>query len=362
MFYIQRHWKIKWKIKFPLLFKIIAIIVILLLIAVSAFIFQKKRLSKQKEALALEEPQQQKEDKPIMVRVEQPKREDFEDTLPAMGSIKGYIELDLKFEINGVIKEFRFKNGEMVKKGDVIAMVDQSEFLVKLQYAKLQLEKHEKLYEIGAIAEAKLKEVKLEEKLARIELRKTKLKASFDGMVNNKKAEDGQFVTINDRIATFSTIEEVVAEVGIIERDIGKIKLGQRAVVRVDAAYPNIEFAGIVDNISSSFEGKSRTLNVRVKVPNQKQLLLPGMFARVVIYIYEEKNALVIPTIALNKQKGEYSVFTVGKDETAEEKKVKLAYLATEKAVIESGLTGDELLIVGADGKLEAGNKVKIQK
>lgn len=358
MFYVQGHGKPR----FSSLFKIITLIVILVLIAVPVFIFQKKRLLKQKEVVSLEEAQQQKENKPIIVKTAQAKREHFEDTLPAMGTIKGYIELDLKFEINGVVKEFRFKNGEMVKKGDLIAVLDQSEALVKLQYAKLQLEKHEKLYEIGAIAEAKLKEVKLEEKLARIELEKTELKAPFDGVVNNRKADDGQFVTINDRIATFSSIEEVVAEVGIIERDIGKIKLGQRVVVMADAAHPNIEFAGVIDNIASSFEGKSRTLNVRIRVPNRKQLLLSGMFTRVVIYIYEEDNALVIPAMALRKQKGEYSVLIVGQDETAEEKKVELAYLATEKAVIKSGLSEDELLIVEADGKLEAGNKVKIQK
>lgn len=336
--------------------------IIIILLLISRFILSKKQEAaslKQITAVPTEELPPKKESRPVIVKAVQVKREDFEDTLPVMGTIRGYIEVDLKFGINGVIEEFKFKNGEKVKKGELIAALEQKDALVKHQYIQLKLAEHEKLYEIGAIAEIKLKEIRLEEELARLELEKTSLKAPFNGVINNREGEKGRFVTINDRVAAFSSIDEVVAEVGIIEKDMEKIKPGQKGIVKVDA-YPNFEFAGLVDNISSSFEGKSRTLAVRIKVPNQKELLLPGMFARVVIYIYEKSQALVIPAMALEKKAGDYSVFVVDKNEMVEERKVKVEYRSAESAVIESGLNEGETVIVEKEGELKAGERVKI--
>lgn len=336
--------------------------VILIIVAAAGFLKfisikkQKALISKTVSSPQLE---MSKEMNMPLVKVALVTKEDFQDVLPSMGTIRGYIEVDLKFEINGMIEKFNFKDGDKVGKGDIIAALDQRDVIVKYNYAELKLEEHEKLFEIGAITESKLKQVKLEEELAGIELEKTAIKAPFDGVINNREAETGRFVTINDRVATFSSINEVVAEVGIIEKDIEKIESGKKAVVRVDA-YPNIEFEGLVSNVSSSFEGKSRTLTVRIKISNPKGLLMPGMFARVLIGIYEKKDALIVPFAALEKKEGEYSVFVVGEDNKARAKKVEVDYLSSEKAVINSGVDENERVVIDKNSKLQDGEEVKI--
>lgn len=345
----------------------IAAVIVILVFAAGLWV--KKGIDKKKEIKSVEEAalssqqqmQAQAQAKEIQVKVAPVKKEKFEDILPAMGSIRGYIEVDLKFGINGSIEKFSFNNGDKVEKGEVIATLDQGDAMVKYQYAELKLEEYEKLYEIGALTESKLKQVELEKELARLELEKTFLRAPFNGVINNREAETGKFVTINDRIATFSSIDEVVAEVGIIEKDIDKVRVGQKAIIKVDA-YPNIEFVGIVDNISSSFEGKSRTLSVRIKMPNPKVLLLPGMFARVMIYIYEKEDALVIPLLALDKKEGEYQVFVAGADSKAELRKVEIDYLASEEAVVNSGVEENESVIIEKSGELENGSTIKIME
>lgn len=299
------------------------------------------------------------EKKPIMVKTAPVKMVDFEDLLPAMGNVRGYIEVDLKFGINGSIEKFNFKDGEKVEKNQLIAALQQDDAIVKQKYAQLKREEYEGLFKLGAIVESKLEQVKLEEQLAKIELEKTELRAPFNGVINNREAETGKFVTPNDRVATFSSIDEIVAEVGIIEKDLEKIKAGQRALVTVDS-YPNAEFEGVVDNISSSFEGKSRTLTARVKVPNPKELLMPGMFARVIIYIYEQKNALVIPAVALEKKAGEYWVFVVTRDSKAEKRQVEIEYLTSEEAVLSSGLEESELVVADKMGELADGDEVNV--
>lgn len=344
-------------------FKFKSVLTIILIMAIAAgflkFISVKKEQALAAKAISSEQLEKAKEMEMALVKVALVTKENFQDVLPAMGTIRGYIEVDLKFEINGVIEKFNFKDGDKVEKGDIIATLNQRDALVKYNYAQLKLEEHEKLFEIGAITESKLKQVRLEEELAGIELERTALKAPFDGVVNNREAETGRFVTINDRVATFSSINEVVAEVGIIEKDIEKVELGQKAIIKVDA-YPNIEFEGLVSNVSSSFEGKSRTLTARIKIANSKGLLLPGMFARVIVGIYEKEDARTIPSVALDKKEGEYSVFVVGEDNKVKEKKVEVDYLSSEKAVINSGLDENERVVVDKSRQLKDGEEVKI--
>lgn len=346
---------------------IAAVGVIIICVVVGVWIKRRAEERERQVTEAVVSPQQeiglrmQVQAEEIQVKVAPVKKGKFEDCLPAMGTIRGYIEVDLKFGINGSIEKFSFNNGDRVEKGEVIATLEQQDALVKYQYAELKLEEYEKLYEIGALTESKLKQVALEKELARIELEKTFLRAPFNGVINNREAETGKFVTINDRIATFSSIDEVVAEVGIIEKDIEKVKLGQKAIIKVDA-YPNVEFVGIVDNISSSFEGKSRTLNVRIKMPNAKQLLLPGMFARVIIYIYEKEDALVVPVWALDKKEGEYRVFVAEAGSKAELRKVEIDYLSSEEVVVSAGVEENELVIIEKSDELEDGSKIKVME
>ncbi|MFH0772278.1 MAG: efflux RND transporter periplasmic adaptor subunit [Candidatus Omnitrophota bacterium] len=350
--------------KVPSKHKYLPVLTVILLVLLAIFLYglisaKKEQIKTQK--LAVEVAMQEKTAEPAIVKVVQVEKRDFEDVLPAIGTIRGYVEFDLKFEVNGVIDKFNFKNGNKVQQGQIIAFLDQRDPTVRYNYAKIKLEEMKKLYEIGAIIESKLKQSELEEELAKIELEKTELKAPFDGIINNREAETGKFVTSNDRVATFSSIDEVVAEIGIIEKDIEKIKLGQRAIVKVDA-YPNIEFEGEVDNIASSFEGKSRTLTVKIRIPNPDELLLPGMFARVVIHIYDKKDALVLPITALEKKEEEYLVFIVENNETAKERKVKAGHISTENAVIDSGLSEGEFVVFERSRDLLDGDAVKVIK
>jgi len=250
---------------------------------------------KPKEVPAEEMPEER-----ILVKAYKVARRDFEDSLPSLGTIKGYREMDLKFEINGVVDSLNFREGEEIREGDIIASLDQYDALLKLKYAQLELDKAKKLFEIGSIIKAKLEQSELEYESAKSDIDKTYLYAPRDGVLGTRDAEVGEFVTSNDKVVTLIDDSDVFAEIGIIERDIGKVKVGQSSKVFVDA-YPDTEFKGKVDNISPVVEGRSRTQGAKIRVRNTKKLLLPGMFSRVLVDIYAKENAIVIPNTALNK-------------------------------------------------------------
>ncbi|HTY44776.1 MAG TPA: efflux RND transporter periplasmic adaptor subunit, partial [Patescibacteria group bacterium] len=279
-----------------------------------------------KEGATAQPASAQPEVRPILVRTAKTKVADFEDVLPVMGTVKGKTEVQLKFETNGVIKTIKFHEGEKIKKDDLIACIDPKDAQLRVDYAQSRynaaeaayratakkLEVHQSLYDAGAIIKSKLEEIQLEVEsakaqvettksemqLAENELQKACIHATKDGIMGPREAEEGEFVTPQDKIGSLLETNEVYIEVGIVERDIDKVKLGQNAKVYIDA-HPNIVFEGKVDKIFPVVEGKSRTLTAKIKVDNPQGYLMPGMFSRAEILVVELKGALMIPSVAM---------------------------------------------------------------
>lgn len=340
----------------------------------------------------------QAEARPIPVRTFKVKATDFQDLLPVMGTVKGKTEIELKFEISGVIQKIYFREGEKIKKADLIASIDPKDGELRANYARnkfkstqaaynsvqKKLEITRSLYEAGAIIKSKLEEAELESEsakfqvetarsemeLAENELKKTSLYAAREGVMGRREAEESEFITPQDKVGSLLEISEVLIEVGVVERDIEKIKLGQKARVYVDA-YPNFTFEGSVDNIFPVVEGKSRTLTVKIKVPNPNGLLLPGMFSRAEIFICELKGAFVVPSVALIRTGGVVLVpvipaQSIKKDEEGAQvgivqlRKVNLGYVTTDYAQIIEGLNEEDLVVTETQGELKDNAKVKI--
>lgn len=323
----------------------------------------------------------------IPVRCFRVSRTDFKDELPVMGTVKGELEIKLKFEINGVIESINFREGDIIYKGDLIANLDKKDAKLKVDYSKSKLETakvqalaaekkleiHKRLYDIGGIIKVKLEEVELEAESARLqaesvevelksvesEFKKTDLCAPRDGVLGSRDAEIGEFVTPNNKIATLYDTMRVFVELGIVERDIDKIALDQKVKVKVDS-YPGTDFFGTVDNVFPLIEGKSRTLTIRVGIENSNALLLPGMFARAMITVAEFQDALVVPSISLNKVEEGYKIFIVDKNNTVSSKTVQVSYVTTDFTVLSSGVYEDEVIVVDTPQELKDGMSVKI--
>jgi len=283
----------------------------------------------------------------------------FQDTLSAMGTIKGGSEIELRFQVAGMIESFNFREGDKVKKGETIARLDQSDALLKLKQAQIELEEYEKLYSIGAIVKSKLEQARLAARLASSEFEKTYLRAPKGGIIGDKTVEVGEFITPNVKIGTLVNLENVIMELGIIEKEIDRVFLGQNVTVNVDT-YPGIDFTGTVRNISPLIAGKSKTLTVKANLDNPGGLLLPGMFARVKISIFEKDNALIIPSDSLDQSTGEFRVFVVGDDNVAYAQRVEVAYLSSDYAQIAEGVDEGELVVVEKPESLADGKRVKV--
>jgi len=328
------------------------------------------------------------EELPIQVRTFKVSRVTFSDTLPITGTVRGQSEVSLRFEINGVVRAVNFREGELVEAGEMVAILDDRDAELRLEHSQTKLavaeaqarlaakrlEVHERLFQLGAIIQPKLDEARIELEqakaqvdtalkevdLAQAEWLKTSLRAPMGGVIGTLEVEPGEYVTPQATVCLLADVATVFVELGVIERDIEKIKLGQSATITVDA-FPGSKFQGPIEQMTPIIEGKSRTLTAKVKVPNQTGALLPGMFARAEITVFEKEDALIVPTTALQDLDGDgvfESVFTVMEDQVAHVRPIRIGYLTTDYAEITEGLVEEEQVVVEARGSLKEGTQV----
>lgn len=326
-----------------------------------------------------------------MVKVFKVKKEDYRDVLSTNGTVKGTSEVELKFEISGRIASFNFREGDLVAEGEIIVSLDAADVMTRLRHSKSKLESintrhlaarekvnvYRELYEMGAIIEAKMKEIeysaasmKAEVETARSEvvlaqshLEKTVIVAPADGVMGMRQIEVSDIVSPNDNVGIFLEVKNVFVEMGVIEKDIKKISMRQKVKVKVDA-YPEEIFWGEIDNISKMIRGETRTLPVKVKLSNPGQKLLSGMYADCEIFLAEFKDQIIIPSasiIKLGKMEIAPLVLREGgeNDGIIELRKIETGY-SSSYTVIKDGLRIDDLVVMETQQPLKDGMKVKI--
>ena len=202
-------------------------------------------------------------------------------------------------------------------------------------------------------------EARVQADLARSELEKTFLRAPRDGILGDKDAEVGEYVTPSKRIATLVNIETCMVRVGIIEKEIDKIFPGQKVLLTVDA-YPGVEFTGRVETISPISMGQSKTFTMDARLDNEGGLLLPGMFARTRITVFEEENAISVPNDAVEKTQTGSRVFVVTKENKAQARDIEVGYVSSQFSQVTKGLEVGELVVTQKPQDLKDGQAVKV--
>ncbi len=317
---------------------LIALIALVTLFTVKTLFFHGPKKPKISLEDAMKQKEQKSTDSVIPIKGFRVGRFNFEDSLNALGTIKGAMEFKLSFEVPGTISSINYREGERYEEGALLVSLKQDDILLRLKRAQAEFNKansqasiqeqkvkeNEKLFAMGAIPKSTLDNVKLEWESSKYEaeanrlevkaneamLEKSNLYAPSAGMIGDLNVEEGETITQNTLLGTHIMTEYVYAEFGVVERDVNKIALGQKARVFVDA-YPDKTFEGVIENVAPVVAGTSRTATVKVRVENPDRLLLPGMFARIRILLYSKKNTLVVPTDSVQGKEGEQFVYVV---------------------------------------------------
>lgn len=233
----------------------------------------------------------------------QQEQKNNENIIEASGTIEAR-EVTVSSELGGKLIKVKKEEGDSVKKGELLAEVD-SEVLqaqveqaeAGVEIAKLNLEAAEDrgIEKQIDIAKAQLRQARAALKQARANLKKTKIKSPISGTIIEKYFEQGELITPGSSLFVISNLTQVTLTVYVEEKNLGKVKLGQKVEVKVDA-YPDRTFDGLVSKIAEQAEFTPSAVQtkeerattvyaVKISLDNQDQTLKAGMPADAIIHL-----------------------------------------------------------------------------
>lgn len=311
----------------------------------------------------------------VSVVAEPVKEEKIEDKISLVGNLKADESIEIKNQFAGVIEEIGFDEGQAVKQGQMLLMIDASKLKASLAQAQANLglaqttfDRLSTLIKANAIsqqeydqAQSDLASRKAEIELINAQLKEAVISATFDGVMGERKVSLGQFVAQGTTLTYLIQQNPMKAEFRVPERFLGQLKDGQGIEVRV-AAYPEENFTGEVYFIDPQVDELTRTALVKAKLPNPDGKLKRGMFANLNLIVSIREKALVISEMALIPRSEEVFVFIVDAENKAQMKPVKVGIRMVGKVEIIEGVAAGENVIVEGFQKIGPGSLVNIKK
>ncbi len=290
----------------------------------------------------------------------------------AVGSLRANESVIIRPEIDGRIARIEFAEGEAIAQGARLVVLDAEELKALLEQsraeaelARLNFERSKQLLPKKVItqqdydqAASRLAEAEARLALARARLAKTVLRAPFDGILGLRRVSPGDYVEAGQDIVNLESIDPVKLDFQLPERYAGDVRERQRVRVTVDA-FPEQTFIGEVYAVSPSLEAATRTLMLRARIPNPRERLRPGMFARATIVFGERANALWVPEQAIVPRGREQFVFRV-LDGRAALTKVETGQRRVGEVEITTGLAASDTVVTAGHAKLSDGAPVSV--
>ena len=233
------------------------------------------------------------------------------EIIKSTGTLMSDEETELSFETSGRIVDIHFEEGARVRKGDLMAKINDRPLQAQLQRLKAQKRlvqerefRQKSLLERDAISQESYDQVVtelqvIEADIALVEARisETELRAPFDGVVGLRHVSAGTYVNTNTKIARLVKNRPIKIEFSVSERYSGQIESGFPINFMVDGISDT--FNASVYAVEPKIDIRTRTVIVRALYPNINEELQPGRFTDITLQLSETDNAVAVPTEAI---------------------------------------------------------------
>ena len=212
-----------------------------------------------------------------------PSRGTIRLVISTTGAVEPQNRVKIQSSVGGRIEEILVEEGQLVKKGIVLAMLSSTERAALLDAAKLQGQSEERYWNNV--------------------YKKTAVIAPMDGQVIVRSVDPGQTVTTSDSLFVLS--DRLIVKAFVDETDIGRVKIGQKALIGLDA-YPDIRVNGAVQHIyyESHLQNNVNIYNVDIIPDHIPDVFRSGMSANIKIIVKEKNGVLLLPVSAVQSKNG----------------------------------------------------------
>lgn len=319
------------------------------------------------------------------------------------GQFAAVDEVEIRARVSGYLESIHFTDGQMVKEGDLLFVIDPRPFEITLtsataalnsaqarvDLAKQQLARADKLKKSDFVSQATFDERQQEmlsaaadAEVAKAAIASAKLNLSFtqvlapmSGRIGNHKVSVGNLITGGDGggampLATIVSLDPIHLDFDVSEQDFlayqraaasGRLTSARDQKLKVSAHLTDEKdwpLQGSMDFVNNEVDRTTGTIRARAVFPNEKLLITPGQFGRVRIPGSDPYQAVLIPDSAILSDQSQKIVMTVKDDGTVEPRVVRPGPLIEGLRVVREGLTGDDQIII--DGLLRARPGAKV--
>lgn len=247
----------------------------------------------------------------------------------------------------------------------------------KIENAKVNFERIERLYKEGAVSkqqyeqaklsasntsiealEAQVNQAKIVLEQARSELEKTIVKSPINGYAADVNVQENEFASSSQPAMRIVNTDKLKVNVGVSEQIINKIYKGQKVDVKVKVATDQI-LKGTVKAVSPVPDQRTQIYPVEIEIGNADNLIKPGMFAEILFDIEKRDNVLAIPSGAVQEDNGKKYVYVV-ENGIVKKRDIEIGLDNGNYVEIKSGLKEKDKVVVKGQNYVEDGEKVKV--
>lgn len=308
---------------------------------------------------------------PVKVEVATPRSLDRIDE--ATGALEAEDSVELRPETSGIVASVSFKDGDVVKKGQVLVRLRDADAAAALLQAQsqaklagLDLDRAKALLERADIAPADLDRAEAQDGLARAGvqkaeegLRRMSIRAPFDGTLGLREVSPGQTVDPSRSVGRIEALDTLVVDLSLPESALARVAVDQAAEVHVDAL-GDAALPAKVSFVGPRVRDDTRTVDVRVTLDAQDPRLRPGLSAQVHIVTSSSPSALLVPTQAVVPTAGGSSLWVMAADATVALKPVTLGERTADRVEVTSGLQAGDAVVVEGLARLRPGATVTV--
>jgi membrane fusion protein, multidrug efflux system len=327
---------------------------------------------------------------PVRVNVATVEKAEFPVYLTSLGTVQAFNTVLVRSRVDGQIDKIAFKEGQLVKQGDLLAEIDPRPYQAVLDQAKakkdqdeanlantnLDLQRFIKLGEFATRQQLDTQRSSVSQLTAQIaadvaaisnaqtQLDYTQISAPISGVVGLRQVDIGNIVNASQQtgIVSIAQIEPIAVIFTAPEDQLPDIKNAQGAnplktiAITTDGKRPLAE--GKLDVVNNQVDSTSGTIRLKAIFENKDHALWPGQSVSTRLLVRTLKDATVVPDDAVQHGVEGLYVYTVDQNSKAELRKVKVSQSIDGRSVIESGVTAGERVIVTGQFKVQPGTVV----
>jgi membrane fusion protein (multidrug efflux system) len=293
------------------------------------------------------------------------------DTFSAVGTLEASESISVVSELDAVVVRIPFREGEVIRRGELIAQLDDSQLAAEVARAeavlaqgKVSYDRVKSIVELRAAAPqdlddavAALHVAEAELALARARFEKTRIVAPFDGLIGARKVSEGTFLRSGQAITDLANIDDLRVIFSAPERFIPQLRRGGEVIVST-TVYPDLEVTGKIIAVEPLLDPATRNARIVAELPNPEQKFRPGMSADISAVLAERMEAVTIPNEAVFASGTQSFVYRVNPDSTATRVAITLGTRLPDVVEVVEGLEPGAQVVRAGHQKIFEGAKV----